>query len=40
MAIFAKSEKDAALRIRTQVGKSIVKWNPIVPSGLVKVDVH
>ena len=40
MAIFAKSEKDAGFEIRTRAGKSIVKRNPIVPTGLVEVGVH
>ena len=40
MAIFAKSEKKAGFRIWTRLGKSVVKRNPIVPTGLVEVDVH
>ena len=39
MAIFAKSDKDAGFRIRTRVGKSVVKRNPIVPTGLVEVEM-
>ena len=40
MAIFAKSEKHAGFGIRTRDGKSVVKRNPIVPTGLVEVGVH
>ena len=40
MAISAKSEKDAGFRIQTQAVNSVVKQNPVVPTGLVEAGMH